>query len=126
MGRITITALVANNQEVLQARISSGDPEGFRTISVAGVIDTGSARLVLPERGVAPLQADQRTAVRKMVSNVWLRLEGREGVFSAIIEPDRETALVGAIVLEELDMVVDCTRQTVHPRDPHGIVSEVE
>ena len=46
--------------------------------------------------------------------------------FSAIIEPKRDTALIGAIVLEELDLVADCVTQTVHPRDPRGIVSEIE
>ena len=39
---------------------------------------------------------------------------------------DRTDALVGAIVLEELDFVVDCITQTLHPRDPDRIVSEVE
>ena len=53
-------------------------------------------------------------------------LLGREGTFSAIVEPDRVDALVGAIVLEELDFVVDCTTQTLHPRDPNIILSEVE
>jgi hypothetical protein len=61
-----------------------------------------------------------------MVSNVWLSLEGRDGVFSAIVEPDRTTALIGAIVLEELDLMVDCATQSIHPRDPDRIISEVE
>jgi hypothetical protein len=51
---------------------------------------------------------------------------GRDGVFSAIIEPDRKDALIGAIVLEELDLLVDCTTQTLRPRDPKEIVSEIE
>jgi len=29
-------------------------------------------------------------------------------------------------VLEDLDLVVDCTRQTLAPRDPKQIISEVE
>jgi hypothetical protein len=39
---------------------------------------------------------------------------------TAIIEPKRETALIGAIVLEYLDLLVDCTAQKVVPRDPSG------
>jgi hypothetical protein len=42
------------------------------------------------------------------------------------VEPRRTTALIGAIVLEELDFIVDCARQTLRPRDPDGIVSEIE
>jgi hypothetical protein len=53
-------------------------------------------------------------------------LEGRSSVFKAIVEPDRTEALIGAIVLEDLDLIVDCTRQKLVPRDPGGIITEVE
>jgi hypothetical protein len=49
--------------------------------------------------------ADQRTARRPIVRDVGLELYGRSSAFTAIIEPDRVDALVGAIVLEELDAV---------------------
>ena len=62
--------------------------------------------------------ADNRTAQRVIVGDVWLELAGRASVFSTVIEPDRETALIGAIVLEELDLIADCTTQCVHPAEP--------
>ena len=31
-----------------------------------------------------------------------------------------------AIVLEALDMLVDCRTQTLHPRDPDRIIAEIE
>jgi hypothetical protein len=61
-----------------------------------------------------------------MVGNVWLQLLGRHGVFSAVIEPDRNDALIGAIVLEELDLLVDCTTQSLHPRESGSILTEIE
>jgi hypothetical protein len=36
------------------------------------------------------------------------------------------TALIGAIVLEELDLLVDCTTQTLRPREPGSILTENE
>jgi hypothetical protein len=30
------------------------------------------------------------------------------------------------IVMEELDLIADCRLQQVHPRDPKGIVAELE
>jgi hypothetical protein len=60
------------------------------------------------------------------VSNVWLQLLGRDGVFSAVVEPDRPDALIGAIVLEELDLLVDCTTQTLRPRESDSILTETE
>lgn len=61
-----------------------------------------------------------------MVSYLQLAYGGRSSVFSAIIEPNRDSALIGAIVLEELDFIVDCGHQTLVPRDPDRIISEVE
>ena len=49
-----------------------------------------------------------------------------ESVFTADVEPGRTDALIGAIVLEELDFVPDCTRQALLPRDPHGLFAEIE
>ena len=42
------------------------------------------------------------------------------------VEPGRESALIGAIVLEDLDFLVDCAGQRLVPRDPKHIISEVE
>jgi hypothetical protein len=45
---------------------------------------------------------------------------------NAIVEPARESALIGAIVLEDLDLLVDCANQRLVPRDPNQIISEIE
>jgi predicted aspartyl protease len=137
MGRFSVEFVIANNRDVLNAPVSAVIPDDIPHVRLSGVIDTDATRLVLPESAVTRLQltsagatrvryADQRTDQRQRVTNVWLRLLGREGVFSAIIEPDRTDALIGAIVLEELDLVVDCVTQKLHPRDPNWIVSEIE
>lgn len=47
-------------------------------------------------------------------------------VFKAMVEPRRTEALVGAIVLEDLDFLVDSTHQRLVPRDPKMIISEAE
>ena len=83
--------------------------------------------LGLPPIGkVGVRYADQRRVQRTKVKDVWLRLLGRDGTFSAIVEPKRTDALIGAIVLEELDLIVDCVSQQVLPRDPKGIIAEIE
>ena len=100
-------------------------------------MDSGAARLVLPQRIVDELHlqedgetvvrfADQRRERRPLVSNVWLQLLGRHGVFSAVVEPNRDDALIGAIVLEELDLLVDCGSQSLYPREPDAILTEIE
>jgi predicted aspartyl protease len=137
MGRVTIPVTVANNQDVQMARRSVLPPDKVVHFQLEGVVDTGSAHLVLPaevadrlglpKAGEATIRyADQRSVTRQMVEEVRLEMLGREGTFQAILEPDRTTALIGAIVLETLDYLVDCTNQRVYPRDPHRIIAEVE
>jgi hypothetical protein len=46
-------------------------------------------------------------------------------IFTAIVEPKRATALIGAIVLEDLDPLVDCTNQRLVPRDLSGPLSDI-
>lgn len=137
MGRFFVDVTLANNHDVALAQAGVIPAGNVRTTQIKGVVDTGASMLVLPdkvakelgfpENGTVKVQyADQRTGRRKRVSNVLLTLLGREAVFTAIIEPKRETALIGAIVMEELDLIADCRLQQVHPRDPKGIVAEIE
>ena len=101
------------------------------------MVDSGAARLVIPQKLAEQLGlehsgktrvkfADGRSAQRDMVDHVRLRWNDRSGVFTASVEPTRTEPLIGAIVMEDLDLLIDCTRQQLVPRDPKQIVSEVE
>jgi predicted aspartyl protease len=137
VGRFSVEFVVANYRDVV--RSSPGAPvlENVKQLVVSGVVDSGAARLVLPKYVADQLQlpfdgetivryADQRQEKRGRVSDVWIQLNGRHGVFSAVVEPSRKDALIGAIVLEELDLLVDCATQSLYPRDPDTIVTEIE
>ena len=110
--------------------------EKIRKALVHGIVDTGASHLVLPgavaaalglpERMRAPVQyADNRTAIRVFVEEVEVRLLGRSSVFEAIVEPDCPEPLVGAMVLEQLDLVVNCKTQQLEPRDPRGVLAYI-
>ena len=137
MGRVTVDIELSNYWDVLRAQNGELAPNDVRKTTISGIVDTEAARLVLPASVVKTLglpsdgetnvrYADQRTARRQIVRNVWLKLCGRASDFSAIVEPDRHDALIGDIVLEELDLIVDCTRNELRPRDPDRIISEIE
>ncbi len=136
-GRFSVQSVVANNRDIMLVAPGTPIPEGVKHLVLSGVVDSGAARLVLPQRAVdeSRLQghgettvryADGRRAKRPAVSNVWLQLLGRDGVFSAVVEPDRADALIGATVLEELDLLVDCPAQTLRPRKPDSVLTEIE
>ncbi len=69
--------------------------------------------------------ADERIAKRRVVE-VHVGLQGRQGTFNASVEPKRTTALIGALVVEDLDFLVDCHKQHLLPGDRDFIVSEIE
>jgi clan AA aspartic protease len=137
MGRFSVTVELANNYDLDLARAGHLPPDKVRRLSVRGVVDTGATRLVLPQAVVDRLgldiadqvsvrYADGRRGERQMATGVQLTYGGRRSVFNAVVEPDRDSALIGAIVLEDLDFVVDCAGQKLVPRDPERIISEIE
>lgn len=137
MGRFSVELELVNNQDLSLAQTGHLPSEKVRRVKLRGVVNTGAMRLVLPKSVVKKLglptsgtinvrYADGRMAVRDLVDNVNLTLLGRSSVFKASVEPRRESALIGAIVLEDLDFIVDSTLQQLRPRDPRMIVSEAE
>ena len=67
--------------------------------------------------------ADRR---KRRQASAHIGFMGRHGTFTAIVEPKRATALIGAIVLEDFDLLVDCQRQCLIPRNPEGPLFEIE
>jgi predicted aspartyl protease len=137
VGRFSVRFEVANHIDVSDAQRGLLAPSKVRRATISGVVDSGATKLVLPAKLVKQLglpnrgkvkvrYADDRTAMRETAGDVHLQLQGREGVYTALVEPRRRRALIGAIVLEDLDFLVDCTHQRLVPRDPRFIVTEVE
>jgi predicted aspartyl protease len=128
---------MANYVDVVNAEKGLLGPEQVRRQVISGVVDCGAAKLVLPAdvakqlglRLTDPITvryADGRKARRRVAEGAYVELLGRRGIFNAIVEPKRETALIGAIVLEDLDLLVDSLHERLVPRDPSGAVFEIE
>jgi predicted aspartyl protease len=137
VGRFSVDFEVANYGDIIKAREGNLGQDKVRRQTIQGVVDPGAAKLVLPEAIVKQLglplmekikvrYADGRTAQRREAEGAYVELLGRHDIFTAIVEPKRTTALVGAIVLEALDLLVDCQRQQLVPRDPAGAIYEIE
>ncbi len=137
VGRFSVDVVLTNEGDLHDAKTGRLDPSHVRSVTLRGVVDTGAARLVIPKvtadklgleiSGTAKVRdADGRTAERPVARLVNLSYAGRSGAFAAIVEPDRESALIGAIVMEDLDLIIDCTTQRLIPRNPDHIISEIE
>jgi len=138
MGRFSVDVEISNNRDLELVRSGYLEPGQVRRKTIRGVVEPGATRLVLPQALAKELElpikknkvkvryADGRRSQRSEAEAVHLRLMGREDVFSAVLEPKRDTALIGAIVLEDLDFLVDCTKLCLVPRDPDFVVTEIE
>ncbi len=137
MGRTIVQITLSNYSDIHEMESGRITPDKIRRVTMNAVVDTGAARLVLPLSVVQHLglpvserstvrYADHRREMRDIVKDAYVELLGRGGPFKAIVEPNREDALLGAIVLEDLDLLVDCAAQRVYPRDPNTIITEVE
>lgn len=137
MGRVTVVVKLANNRDVQMHEGGALPTEKVRRVALEGIVDPGANWLVLPtvvadqlglpKNGkIKVTYANRSSAVREMSDQVEIELLGRKTTVQAILEPARTTALIGAIVLEALDLLVDCKNQQVLPRDSSAITCEVE
>jgi predicted aspartyl protease len=137
VGRFSVEIELSNYEDVAAARRGERKPAEIRRVKIDGLVDSGATRLVLPEAVVKKLglpatgkvkvtYANGRSATRDTVDGVYLEMMGRHGTFSASVEPKRETALIGAIVLEDLDFLIDPKNNRLYPRDPNIVISEAE
>jgi len=137
VGRFSVEFEIANNDDLALVRRGLLPADKVRRQRIPGTVDSGAAKLVLPQAVVKQLglpvgdkinvrYADGRRAERRQAEEVYVELLGRHGTFTAIVEPRRQTALIGAIVLEDLDLLVDCQQQRLVPRDPRGPIYDIE
>lgn len=100
------------------------DPSKF--VEIDAVIDSGATMLALPQDVVdkLALQKDREVRVRyannhgedKSIYGVAkLELAGRRGNFDVLAEPIGATPLVGQVVLELLDLLIDAKSKKLIP-----------
>jgi len=112
------------------------EPE--KKVEVEAVIDTGATMLVLPQDIINKLNLRKMREVKVRYANtevekksiygvVTVEICGRAGEFNVLAEPEGAQPLVGQIILEQLDLIVDpSTRKvTPNPRSPEMPMIEV-
>ena len=112
------------------------EPE--RSVEVDAVIDTGATMLVLPQDVIEELglrkigerrvrYANNQIQIKSVYRGIILELKGRDGIFDVLGEVEGSEPLVGQIVLEALDLIVDPITKTVipNPRSPDMPMTEI-
>lgn len=104
-----------------------------KSVEVEAVIDTGATMLVLPqdiidELGLKKMRdANNKTETKTIYGVVTVEMCGRAGEFNVLGEPKGAQPLVGQIILEQLDLIVDpSTRRVIpNPRSPEMPMVEI-
>ena len=97
-----------------------------QTVEIDAVIDSGATMLALPQdvverlalrkhREVKVRYADNHSDDKSIYGVVELELSGRSAQFEALAEPAGAIPLVGQVVLEILDLLIDPTGRKLIP-----------
>jgi clan AA aspartic protease len=120
------TVKLTNAYDYYNAELGTIPRHRVRTTEIEALVDTGANMLILPEEVVEQLglvdiehrrarYADGRVEVKRVVGSVRLEIEGRLGEFDALAENRGTVPLIGQVVLEELDLVVDARSKELRP-----------
>ncbi|MFQ6014989.1 MAG: retroviral-like aspartic protease family protein [Anaerolineae bacterium] len=109
-----------------------------KSVEVEAVIDTGATMFVLPqdvadELGLRRIgerrvkYANNQIQLKPVYRGVILELKGRDGIFDVLGEVEGSEPLIGQIILEALDLIVDPITKTVipNPRSPDMPMAEI-
>jgi clan AA aspartic protease len=112
--------------------------DASKSIEVDAVIDTGATMLVLPQDIVNRLElrkiseatvkyANNQRERKSVYAGLLLEIKGRLGSFDVLAEEEGTEPLIGQIVLEELDFVVEPRTKTLspNPRSPEIPMVEI-
>ena len=98
-----------------------------RTAAVDAIVDTGAVMILLPQDvveklGLAKLGkaivtlANEEKVELDVAGSVTLTVAGREWTTDCLVGPPQCEPLIGQLVLERLDLIVDPLKRTITPR----------
>jgi clan AA aspartic protease len=131
MGLIYADIELINTDDLVLVRRSIIDIDEVRKIHINMLVDTGSYMLAINENIQQILQlpvidkrnarmADDSVLACDVVGPVLLKFKNRTAICSAMVLPGDSEPLLGAIPLEELDVVINPLKQelNVNPDSP--------
>ncbi len=127
MGEVKVSLLVENafdRERYLEGELPE---EKIRLVEIKALVDTGATMLMLPQeiteklglriRGkVIVTYADERKEELYRAGIITVRIGERDTDVDCVVGHPNSEALVGQIILEAMDLLVDCTKQELVPR----------
>ena len=127
MGEIIVEIELENVVDRGLARVGHLREADVRRTAIRAVADTGAMMLALPADVVSRLgieevgsvnatYADGRRGDLPIAGPLTVRIGDRVMTTDCVVVPTGADALIGQIVMERLDLIADCTHQTLGPR----------
>ncbi len=129
MGRTTEKVEVQNYGDIFNVSLGKLDESQVRTAEVDAVVDTGATYLCLPPLVIEQLgllyshTRDVKTAngsvQRRVFKGADVTIQGRNEEMSVMENDESTPPLIGYVVLETLDFVVDPKAKQLIPNPAH-------
>ena len=127
MGEVKVKILLQNDGDIFAANAGYIKKEEIREITAEGLVDSGAVMLIIPQdiveklgleniRKVVVSYADDRKEERPVAGRVRISICDRFMITECIVGPPLSEILIGQVILEELDLLVDCVNQKLTPR----------
>ena len=135
MGNVVTKAWLSNDEDRVLIKNGQLTEEHLRQLECELIVDTGARAVglplpiieqlgLLPTRKVTVTLSDGSRQERQLYGELRVQVGDRDDVFSCVAKPEGAPLLLGQIVLEALDLVVDCGRQRLipNPEAPGGMM----
>jgi clan AA aspartic protease len=127
MGEIKVKIGLENFGDRFMYLENKIEEKEIRRYETDAVVDTGAVMFILPQdvveelglkilRTVVVTYADERKEERPVAGTVTITIGKRFMNTDCIVGPPASEALIGQVILEELDLIPDCQKQTLTPR----------
>jgi clan AA aspartic protease len=129
MGLVYAEITLENCGDIVRVQDGRITEDEIRTVTVEALVDTGCGSLVITEAvreklglSIEGLRrstlADGSSAVCRLTEPVRVHWNNRDTVCRTLVVPDADMVLLGAIPLEDMDLIVDPLRQQL--KGAHG------
>jgi predicted aspartyl protease len=128
MGDVYVEVELVNYQDRVLVEHGYREAASIRQERVRVLADSGATLLVLPQdlverlglritdRKVIVTYADERKDERPVAGVLTIRVGERDMETECVVGPPRSEPLLGQIILERLDLLVDCAQGRLVPR----------
>lgn len=127
MGEVRATLRLENERDRILADAGHLDPAEVRRMDLDMLVDTGAVMVLLPQdvaeqlglaldgNIIVTLANDQRVELPR-ARHLSIAFGSRQMDADCLVGPPRCEPLLGQLVLERLDLIIDPTRKTITPR----------